>query len=241
MSFIITVFVREGIVMASDSRMTLNVTQQQTESVQATIRLAVGQSDASYKTFLAPNNIGISTYGAADVQGTPIAGYIEAFMRERLGDGNHTVDEVPPLLLDYCREVLPSQPDTGFHVAGYTTENNRRVQQVWQVHIKSGEIRQTNNGQGANWSGEADILTRLLQPVWTKDASGAFKPLPNYGIPWQFFTLQDAIDFAVYALRTTIDSLRFQPRAKTVGGPIDVLVIKPDDAFWVRRKQLYIS
>jgi hypothetical protein len=77
--------------------------------------------------------------------------------------------------------------------------------------------------------------------VWVKDAEGELKPLPSYTIPWQFFTLQDGVDFAVYALRTTIDSLRFQPRPKTVGGPIDVLVLKPDQAFWVQRKQLRVS
>ncbi len=240
MSFIITIYVHEGIVMASDSRLTLNATQKQ--DGQTTVRLAVGQSDANYKTFLAPNNIGISTYGAADVQGMPIAGSIEAFIREQLGTGAIEVDAVPPLLVDYFRHIAPP-PDTGFHVAGYKTIDSRRVQHVWQVTVKTGEIKQTNSNynQGATWSGEADILARLLQPVWIKDAAEQFQPLPNYAIPWQFFTLQDAVDFAVYAVRTTIDSLRFQPRAKTVGGPIDVLVIKPDAAYWVQHKQLHIS
>jgi len=33
--------------------------------------------------------------------------------------------------------------------------------------------------------------------------------------------------------------MRFQTREKTVGGPVDVLVIKPDRAFWVARKELH--
>ena len=64
--------------------------------------------------------------------------------------------------------------------------------------------------------------------------------MPAYGIPFEMFTLQDAIDFAIYAIKTTADTMRFQLRNKTVGGPIDVLVIKPSEAFWVKRKELHV-
>ncbi len=50
-------------------------------------------------------------------------------------------------------------------------------------------------------------------------------------------TIQDAIDFAIYSVRTTIDTMRFQARPKNVGGPVDVLLITPDEpARWVQRK-----
>ncbi len=50
--------------------------------------------------------------------------------------------------------------------------------------------------------------------------------------------IQDAIDFSIYAIKTTIDTMRFQARPKTVGGPIDVLLITPEGARWIRRKEL---
>ncbi len=50
--------------------------------------------------------------------------------------------------------------------------------------------------------------------------------------------LQDAIDFAVYAIQTTIDTMRFQARRKTVGGPIDVLALTPDEVKWIQKKEL---
>ena len=50
--------------------------------------------------------------------------------------------------------------------------------------------------------------------------------------------LQDAIDFAVYAIQTTTDTMRFQARPKTVGGPIDVLLITVDGAKFIRRKEI---
>jgi hypothetical protein len=54
-------------------------------------------------------------------------------------------------------------------------------------------------------------------------------------------SLQDAIDFSIYAIRTTIDTMRFQARPKNVGGPIDVLVLTPDETKWIQRKALRAS
>jgi hypothetical protein len=62
--------------------------------------------------------------------------------------------------------------------------------------------------------------------------------VPAFAIPWQFFTLLDAIDFAAYGMRATIESMRFQARAKTVGGAVDILVLKPAVTEWVAKKQL---
>jgi hypothetical protein len=78
MTFIICLYVREGIVMASDSRLTLNATRQEGDN--RIIQMAVGQSDSNYKTFLTQNGIGISAYGAAEIEGTPISGYIDSFI-----------------------------------------------------------------------------------------------------------------------------------------------------------------
>lgn len=239
MSLVITLYVREGIVMGSDSRLTLNTTQQQ-PGQQQIVNVAVGQSDTVYKIFLTPNNVGISTYGAADVQGVPIAGFIESFINEHLTQGNFNVDNIPQELLNYFRN-LTNPPATQFHVAGYTLVNNIPEQRVWHVDINGNATNRLNppGQQGAAWGGEADILSRLIQPIRIRDASGNFQDLPSYPIQWGFFTLQDAIDYAIYAIRSTIDSIRFQPRPKTVGGPIDVLVIKPNEAFWIQRKVLH--
>ena len=186
------------------------------------------------------NNIGISTFGAADVQGVPIAGYIESFINEHLAQGNYTVDQIPQEILNYFRD-FPKPPDTGFIIAGYKTVKNVPEQHVWEVIIKTGKITRLNQPgvQGASWRGETDVLTRLIQPVGRRDESGKFQQLPHYPIQWGFFTLQDAIEYAIYAVKVTIDTMRFHPRPKTVGGPIDVLVIKPDKAFWVQRKTLH--
>jgi hypothetical protein len=240
LTLVLTLFVREGIVMASDSRLTLTETKQPQPGQSPVQILAVGQSDSTYKTFCAPNNIGISTFGDADIEGVPLAGYIESFITDILGDGGYQVDEVPALLIDYFKK-MPKVPNTGFHIAGYKVEKGKRNQEVWVVQLNPEEVKKYNEPgvPGAIWSGEHDILTRLVTPVYVPDEKGGYIQLPTFLIPWQYFTLQDAIDFAVYAIRSTIDTLRFQPRPKTVGGPIDVLVIKPKEAQFIQRKELH--
>ncbi len=241
MSFIITMYVREGIVMASDSRFTLNTEEHQPDKT--TVQIALNQSDTSYKTFLAPDNIGISTFGDADIKGVPISGYIESFIGEQMQNFENIVDEIPNKLLEYFKKLQPV-PDTQFHVAGYKEIiGGRKEPQVWRVWIAEEKVERINkpDQQGASWGGEADIFTRLMQPVAVINQDGTLnQSLPQYQIPFRFFTLQDAIDFCIFAIRSTIDAIRFQPRPKTVGGPIDVLVIKPDKAFWVQRKELHV-
>ena len=237
MSLIVTVYVREGIVMAADSRLTLDANTQQGN--RQVTKLAVGLTDSVRKCFLAPGAVGIATYGAADIGGVPITGYIESFLSERLAGGGQSVDAVPGLLLDYFKQ-LPGPPATQFHVAGYKAEGGKSVQHVWHLDVAAGTATRINNPdqQGAAWGGEADVLSRLVNPLWSKDQAGTLAELPSYPIPWQFFTLQDAIDFAGYAIRATIDTMKFQARPKTVGGAVDVLVLKPTEAIWISQKTL---
>ena len=59
MTFIIAFYVREGIVIAGDSRLTLNTTQQNGEKK---ANIAVAESDSIYKIFLTDTKVGIATY-----------------------------------------------------------------------------------------------------------------------------------------------------------------------------------
>jgi len=223
--------------MATDSRLTLN-----TQGQAGQIMLAVGQSDTAQKLFLTKTNVGISTAGNADIQGVPIAGFVESFIHDVVESQNMEVDQVAQALLQHFRG-LPQPPNSVFHVAGYKKKEKTLDQQVWKVVVNQNVNQQVNpsGGQGATWDGESDILVRLIQPVAPLTPQGQIAgALPLHTIPWGFFTLQDAIDFAVFAERSTIDVLRFLPRPKTVGGPIDVCVIKPSSADWVQKKQLAV-
>src|SRR5439155_26240507 len=116
MSLIISVYVREGIVMAADSRLTLTIPKTQPGGQMHTLSLA--SSDSAKKLFLAPNNVGIGTCGAADIGGVPVAGFVESFIVEKLKGQNQTAEQVAHQLKDYLVAV-GVRPGTLFHVAGY--------------------------------------------------------------------------------------------------------------------------
>ncbi len=140
--------------------------------------------------------------------------------------------------------ALGVRPGTMFHIAGYTQTEAGWEQTVFSVDPAVGSVLRLNsvNQQGANWGGEIDVLQRLLNEVTLVQQDGqATVPLPVFGVPFEFFTLQDAIDFAVFGIRSTIETLRFQNREKTVGGPIDLLVVTPSGAKWIKQKQLVVE
>ena len=69
--------------MAADSRLTLSFLDQNfkdPENPNAKLLIAVPQSDATQKLFLAHSGIGISTCGDASIQNVPISGFIESFI-----------------------------------------------------------------------------------------------------------------------------------------------------------------
>ena len=126
-----------------------------------------------------------------------------------------------------------------FVVAGYNA--NDQNQHIYRVFIAQGEVHPVKNINfpGAIWNGEVSVLQKLLNPVGIKNEDGSYTDLPNYAIGFNFFTLQDAINFAEYAVDVTIKTMSFQNCVKTVGGPIDILAIKPSGAFWIQHKELH--
>lgn len=240
MSLIISVYVREGIVMAADSRLTLTTHQPQLSGPVHTISLTT--SDSAKKLFLAPNNVGIGTCGAADIGGVPIAGFVESFVVEKLKNQQLNAEKVAAELNVFFG-ALGVRPGTLFHVGGYAESPSGFEQTVFFVDPAAKTVSRLNpaNQQGANWCGEIDILQRLLNDVALIQPNDTPPTrLPSFGVPFEFFTLQDAIDFAVFGIGSTIETLRFQAREKTVGGPIDVLVILPDSSRWISQKQLVV-
>lgn len=235
MSFIISVYTNEGIIMASDSRTTYTST---TSNPDGSIERLVGvqTTDTTYKTFLCQGKIGISTCGTADINGVPITGYIEDYITKET-DAESTVETVAQGLLMYFSRFSPL-PATIFVVAGYTQPNLK--QQILRVFIKENRIEHVDCSlPGASWNGEKDVFSKIVNSVAVKTNDGSYVDLPSFGTGFNFFTLQDAINYAEYAVDVTIKTMFFQDRVKTVGGPIDILAIKPTGGFWIQRKELH--
>lgn len=250
MSLVIATYVPEGIVMASDSRQSITL-EGKTPDGKDLPKIETVNSDNVYKTYLIARKdkndkpifeIGISSFGQDLLGGIPTASHIKRFTEEILTDEDD-ITTIPAKLIDFFKKSFP-MADTGFHVAGYKKENKISVPYIFNCHVSKNILERRNEkpdknlAYGATWSGQIDVLAGILQPSLLPGQDGKALAMPKPPIIWDAMALQDAVDFSTYAIRTTIDTIRFQARSKNVGGPIDVLVITPDGTKWAQRKEL---
>lgn len=235
MSFVVTVYVPEAIVMASDSRQTVTL-KEKVETV---------NSDFTYKTFLlSRQRVGVSTFGQAALGGVSVQSQVERFAEEVV-DEDDDVEMVAQKLIAHLHEKYPDAA-TGFYVAGFKREGRASVPYVYYCHVAKNAVSRKNinpqNGQvtfGAAWGGQVDVITRLLKAKQVLGPDGSLHEIGAARVNWHLMNVQDAIDYAIYSVRITIDTMRFEARPKSVGGPIDVLLISPEGARWIQRKELH--
>ena len=238
MSFIITVYVNEGIVMASDRRTTYTRTEE--NNGQIVKKIGIHATNSTDKTFVCPNGAGISTCGDASLLNKPITGFIQDMIRTRISETT-TISEIPQIIIDYFARFT-NELETNFLIAGYETDGqNSKQQKVLKLELRSGNVTsQDTSGQGAIWDGEIMTLTRIIKANCIKQQDGSCVDIPQEDILFQYFTLQDAVDFAKYAVETTVKTMHFKNVVETVGGSIDILEITPDKTEWLQKEQLMV-
>lgn len=235
MSFIIAVHVNEGIILASDRRITYTNTIER----EGTIIKNFGShtSDSTDKTYICPNGIGISFCGDSTLNGKPISGFIKDMIRSKISKETE-IDNVPQILIDYF-STLNENLNTNFIVAGYKKVIDNSQQKIYRILIKNKSIEEINTDQsGAFWDGEVFTLTRLILNLSQKLSDNVYVDLPYDEILWNYFSLQDAVDFARFAVETTINTMKFKNVVVTVGGEVDILVITPDESKFLQISNL---
>ena len=143
MSFLIAVYVNEGIVLASDRRTTYSSIQSAGNTIYRNFGIHV--TNSTDKTFICPNGAGISTCGDSSILGKPITGYIQDMIRTQIIETCY-VKDIPQIIIDYFNE-LPTVPDTNFLIAGYDETGKKQL--LYKVNVKSKDcsiIDTTNQG-----------------------------------------------------------------------------------------------
>jgi hypothetical protein len=244
MSFVITVYVPEAIVMASDSRQSITITGQ-TPDGRKMPPVETVASDFTYKTFLLKKQrVGISVYGNSLLGKVQMESHIKRLEEEKLSEGD-SVDKVVDKLTSYFKERFPDA-DTAFHIAGFKKEKGASIPHVYACHVGKKEINRVNFNPsvnqvmyGCSWGGQSDIISTILKPYQILGPDNKPIPAPRFPIIYDSMNVQDAVDFAVYGVRTTIDTMKFQARVKNVGGSIDVLLLMPEEEKWIQKKELH--
>ena len=245
MSFVITVYVPSGIVMASDSRQSVTIQKKDNVTEKKYPVVQTISSDFVYKThLLSKQQVGISIFGESILGKITAESHLKTFEEENLTERDNA-ETISQKLLDFFKKKFP-EANTSFHIAGYRKKDKISVPYVYHCNIKRNELKRLNIAAdqktvlyGTSWGGEGDVIAEILQPAWMKIADGSLKQISKPPIIWDAMPLQDAIDFAVFAVKTTIDTIRFQARPKTVGGPIDVLTLTYEGSQWIKKKELH--
>ena len=217
MSIIATVYLRECIVMAADSRIT-GTTKHPDDHIDRH-----SLSDSGQKVFLLKDHsIGISTAGAQDLDGKTIADFIRSFELDEVKPED-SIKDVASKLCEYAKGKYKGS--LIFHICGYQA-GIKTVIRIVNDKIEVEVDEKNVDLCGAIWNGEPKVLSLLLTGE---------NAIP---IEWNFMYMKDGIDFAEFLVDVTCKIHRFQSGLATCGGPIDILLLTKDYARWIKHKVL---
>jgi hypothetical protein len=217
----------------------------------------------------------VATYGFAFLSGRNVSGHMGEFVQS-VGSSNPEPSKIAndlstffgDRLEEHFRNGADPRPEEGSDVLGFLVAGYYNgVGEVHEVSLPSGTVQKQfdSSSGGAAWRGQTDVVIRLLKGF---DAGlfgrlGQEGQLPEqlvaalpeilaplqkmeYVVPFNLMTVQDAIDFVVLLIRTTIDVQRltygtvaYPGSWPGVGGPIEIASIMPIEGFsWVQQAVL---
>ena len=248
MSLGIVVKSPSGIVMAADSRVTLEATT-----------VATGKSFPVYYDnaikllrFNDPHGfVAAVTFGQAVIPGQSRTA--ESFLPEldaHLSRSRLTVEAFAQEVSDFYVAQWPTPLPTGvvnmvFYVGGF--DEGEPYGRVFKMSVPDAPTPEELNagGFGISWGGQQQVVDRILKGHDLSLASRlerelaldpaqqaiAKKILDEQGIivPVNIMALQDCVDLAITLVRTTISVQQLSVQQRGVGGPVDVVTITRTD------------
>jgi proteasome subunit B (beta)-like protein len=248
-TIVVGVTTPDGLVLAADSRTTLSDGDRH--------RIA---SDSAQKIFPV-GHVGVATSGNAFIGADTIAGTMDRFIakldKKAQSDLDHFVESLGAFFHEAFEAYLKERGETwdaeklgypiDFLVAGYDETGVGHIKELMVPGPKTGDFQIDTRTGGTMWRGQTDVISRLLNGVdWAGLDSGG--PLPDdvserlkglAYMPLEPITVEDAVDYATFLVRTTIDMQRFsdgvvaQPGlVPGCGGPIHALVVERSLVRW---------
>ena len=253
----------EGIVLAADTRITLNA---QSPNLQSPVSVNFDNA-TKFLSFGCPHEwVGAVTYGVATIGNRTAHSFIPE-LEPTLGKNRMTVLEYAEKISAFFRQRwsdsgMPADvaPHGGmsFIVGGFGYQEP--YGEVFLFNIpQSPKPASRNEGRnfGMTWGGQLEIASRLihgfdpslLQLIQTELEVPSAKAEEfrqkiaaelEYRIPYDVLPLQDCVDLATFLIRTTITAQNFAIGVRGVGGSIEVAAITRTDGLkWVQKKDLH--
>jgi hypothetical protein len=267
MTIIASVKVRDGIVLATDS-----MTQISARLETGEVKIIKAYSNARKLFQIRDLPIGTMSHGLGNIGPRSIENLVLEFSRrlDKLVEQPWTVEKVARGLYSFIKGVYDEtfqgltnekrkrELTLGFFISGYSP--NAAFAQEWEFLLPAAtdvkRVRQ-DKAFGSSWRGITLPFERLYNGFDRRIADALKKadvpdevikqtlnierlrmPIAYDGMP-----VQDAINFAVYILETTIGSATFEVGlAPTCGGPLQIATISPDTGWrWICQPELAIS
>lgn len=220
MSIISVVYLPEGIVIAADSRLTRTISSTAKDGTVTNDRFTI-TDNAQKIVLLEKCPVGIASCGTALIDGKTIADYLRLFEINDIKESD-TPKIVAEKLLTHSSEFK----GTTFFVCGYSDD----IPYIYAITSQGLTRRNVDSNEIVEyslcWGGETEALKKLMNA----------DPVINTNM--KLMPLKDGIDFAEFMVDVTIKYQRFSDQIKTCGGPIDILVLTKDKAFWYKNKLL---
>ena len=252
----------DAIVLASDSRMT--------HHGPAGPRI---MSDSSQKIFDV-GRFGVATAGWAFIAENTIAGLMDQFLAQSSDDAARDVNAFTNALGEFFHAyfaaygVPPGETwnteargfPLMFQVAGYDRQG---IGHIYDVKIPGPQrtlLANTTTQRRTVWQGQTDVIDRLLNGVdWVQlrlphgvaeeIQQRVVESLQSLAyIPLWPATMQDAVDYASFLIRTTIDMQRFSDGTAAApgliagcGGPLQILVVERSGTRWATKPELRVA
>lgn len=252
MSIVASVAVHDALVLGAESMVQIWGKGEQGQSG------VIKTYENAQKLFrLGNHNIGVMTYGIGNIGSRSIGSYLSEFAQKH---ATNVVKDNADNLLKFLKEKYDEHhkgteegqlPALGIMIGGYGPDQH--LPESWEFVIPAATapklVRERHNF-GSSWRGVSAPFSRLFNgfdPRLRQDLQGAGlapekigEVIGKYRMPVVFdgMPVQEAIDFVVFILETTIGMAKFEVGPPSCGGPLWIAVVRWDSFTWVRKPEL---
>jgi hypothetical protein len=240
MTICASVKVRDGLVLGTDS-----MTQIWGQDAAGNRGVIKAYSNARKLFQIGQLPIGVMTYGIGNLGPRSIQSFIRDFSSRYSGQPD--VKSVSQELYGLLSTAYQDQfGDTrgghlGFFIAGYSPE--QVFPEEWEFQLpRDKEIRQVRPGDqfGASWRGvdlpftrlykgyDSRIIADLRELGISEEAFLTIMKKYESPVAYDGMPVQDAVDFAIFILQTTIGLSTFELGVPSCGGPLQIATILPE-------------
>jgi len=242
MTICVSVKTHDGIVLGTDSMSTVVRSSQDVQQV-----IEKSYSNARKLAQIGGFPVGAFTYGLGNLGSRTVYSHILEYSRMNKNDSVRGIatglaNHISPIY-ENVTKALNEKPTLGLYVAGYS--RGSATPEEWEVVLPESSVPHPTraiDGFGANWRGVPIPFARLYNGFDPQ----LFQLLENEGVDRELLLkvaqsnpfaanvmidlmpLQDAINFAVYILRTTIGFTSFESGSTLCGGQLQIAVISEE-------------